>query len=175
MKKYSEQGQPVRMDNRIQTVFITCDELDILPEWTIRNHLGPYKVMHIPGALLRGEESPEHVALQELLSRNSGIKHVVMCQHSLCTKFIQNFSGSKRSCHNDLNAEYRRLLWQQQSLRNAVPAMKQWLADINRGDIQVHGWIYESETDWISALDSDCEHFVPLNAHTHFHDRLMIK
>lgn len=166
MQKCCEQAHaPVRIDDRVRTVFITCDELEQLPEWTVRRHFGPFTVLRTPGASL--PENNEQELLQALVSKSS-VKHLVICQHSLCSKFLQA-TQFRRSLHKELNIDYRRSLWQQQLMRISLPKIKQWLKSINRDDIEVHGWIYEPETDWISALDSDCETFVPLTAHVDFY------
>jgi|GEM_PF-4520657 len=176
MQNYFGRAQkPVRVMDRIRTLLITCEELEHLPEWTIRQHLGPYTVMRTPGALL---QSSDLAKLETVLTDNSCIRHIVVCLHSLCSrlwgKTTSHLKTPTKRQHVNLNTDYKKALWQQQWLRNKLPYIRHWLRTINREDVEVHGWIYELETDWITALDTDDDFFVPLNGHTHFYKNSLI-
>jgi carbonic anhydrase len=181
---------PVRVNNKVRTLVISCVELEQIPSWTVRRHLGSYMVIRTPGGLLELPGSDEDMAsLEQILIENTGIQHFVVCLHSLCTKFDQasalftrdNSLVKSRRFQNlrklqyslsteyaELTADHRKALLQQRWLCEILPKLRQWLKELRRDDVELHGWIYEPETDWISALDTECGLFVPLNAYSKF-------
>lgn len=164
---------PCHSGRRVNTLVVTCAELDDLPIWNIRRFLGPFMTMRAPGAMPDISESKEGKLLAELLMEYRTIKHLVICAHSLCVHFghsapSANLSQSWREVLENpgLRPRHRLGLLQQCWLCNMVRRLRAWSVIIGRPDLEIHAWIYEPEMEWISALDQETDIFVPLNACT---------
>lgn len=169
----------------LNAALITCADASGLPVKTMQKNFGAHTIVRSPGALLCLDDREAELQLKEIINRNPGLRHIVVCMHSLCKYFadgppyayvqqeilsgcLQLLDAEVAAKFPDLNKEQRKSFMQQHSLSNMISEMTKWLRAYGAGHIQIHGWIYEAESNWISALDFETGLFLPLNAHADF-------
>lgn len=156
----------------VNTLIVTCTQLDELPTKTVDYFLGPFVAMRFPGAIPDITDSSNGKFLAGLLQDNQNIKHLVVCAHSLCEHFDCSVlsqdedAGESEEDENDWKPKYKLGLLQQNWLSKMVRLLKIWTGNLGRADLEIHAWIYEPEVEWISAMDHETDMFVPLNACT---------
>lgn len=122
--------------------------------------------------------------LETLLTTHHEIEHVAFCLHDNCKHFSprtgranaqasQDFSDKLHSIeveimkdYPELSPEVRRGFIQHHWLRRMLPEERLWHRMRGHQQLQLHGLIYETETNWLSALDQETGLFVPLNAYS---------
>lgn len=156
---------PVHVSHQASVIVVTCIELDQLPSWIIRKHLGAFTIIRTPGAVLNPSDSNAGF-LEQAIVNNPDARHVVLCLHSLCTQFNEKASLFEQD--TSTKTDLKKALIQQMWLSKSMPKLKRWFQKLGRDEMEIHGWIYEPETDWVSALDTETGLFLPLNAHARF-------
>lgn len=66
----------------------------------------------------------------------------------------------------ELDFVSRRVFLQQRWMQMVIPRLKRYAQLLGSENISVHGWLYEPETKWISALEEETGEFVPLNVYS---------
>lgn len=161
-------------DNDTKVILISCNETFLSPKSIIEEEWGVCKEILLPGALLGENEQSEKTVLQSLLETYPETKHLVVSLHSLCTFFADTKQGTEL---NQLEAEVqiefaeldfvsRRVFLQQRWLQRLIPKLEKYSRDLGCQNLSIHGWLYEPETKWISALENETGEFVPLNVYS---------
>lgn len=162
---------PVRLNHQASVIVVTCNELEQVPAWIIRKYLGTFMIVRTPGAVLDAADS-NAASLEHIIVNNPDIRHVVLCLHSLCTQFHVESPLFKQDVST--KTDLKKAMLQQVWLSKTIPNLKSWFNKLGRDEIELHGWIYEPETDWVSALDTETGLFLPLNAHTRFYNEELV-
>lgn len=165
--------KPSHVSRIAEVLLISCTELEELPSWTVRRHLGTFTVLRSPAALLDPEQSSQTRLLREMLAENPAIKQIVVCAHTLCGQLSKMKSPrgqegasqkSSQACENNVCQLKTAASIQEECLSRNQDKIRNWLKELGRGEIELHTWIYEPESQWITTLDSETDIFVPLNA-----------
>ncbi len=161
-------------DTQTKVVLVSCNETFLSPKTIIEETWGKCKEVLLPGALLGANEDSERALFQSLLETCPETRHFVVSMHSLCTFFANTPSDSVlHELENQVRNEFpeldfvsRRVLLQQRWMQIVIPRLKRYAKLLGYEDISVHGWLYEPETKWISALEEETGEFVPLNVYS---------
>jgi len=161
-------------DTETKVILVTCNETFLSPKAIIEETWGKCKEILLPGALLGGSEESERALFQSLLETCPETKHFIISLHSLCSFFANTESDSVlhqleeqvRGEFPELDFVSRRVLLQQRFMQQVIPRLKRYSQLLGCENISVHGWLYEPETKWISALEDETGEFVPLNVYS---------
>lgn len=184
-----------------ETLFITCSDSRIDPGLLTQTQPGDLFILRnagniVPpfGALQGGEAATIEFAVSGL-----GVKDIIVCGHSHCgamkallepelaasmpslAHWLANVEATRRIVRDNyshLEGEdlltatvEENVLVQLENLRT-LPAVASRLV---RGDLHLHGWLYEIESGDVSAFDVASGQFVPLAEYTYPVSRAAIR
>lgn len=171
---------PIGKLDDVQTIFISCTEVESLPKVQELDRLEPVAFLKVPGGLV-GDNTSEHGKLDEQSSllrsvlSNCNAEHIVLCLHTGCT-----YLSYTPEC-NDITG--RLGLTHRPSLSPCVEFSLKPLQDclLQQGRfveslveearragrrLSIHCWLFEPEINWISFYDFETGLLLPLNAHS---------
>lgn len=170
-----------------ESLVITCDEVRHCPDLR-RLQAGTVFIARTPGNTVDPDTDNSGLArsLANLLSRESNLRRIIVRAHTHCSYMpaLANESVSPvdhpwtRHCrktisthllrYRDLPAEqshafclHHNVIEQLENLRR-IPAVA---GALSKGNLQLIGWIYDAEFDWISLHDPETDMFLPPNCH----------
>lgn len=177
-------------DSSIKTIVITCDEVSHFPDLLSKPGLGQIKIIKTPANTVNVDDlsSFELKAINELLVEQlvSSVNVIVrahthcsylplLAMHTPsegCPEWIRRSSKTKRfmdSKCSGLPTEQMLALGLQCNVVEQLNNLKRApfvCQAIHDKRLQLLGWIYDSEFDWISLFDPETELFLPPNAHS---------
>lgn len=161
-------------DIQTKVVLVSCNETFLSPKTIIEETWGKCKEVLLPGALLGANEDSERALFKSLLETCPETQHFVVSMHSLCSFFantepdsvLHELENQARNEFPELDFVSRRVLLQQRWMQIVIPRLKRYTELLGCEEIAVHGWLYEPETKWISALEEETGEFVPLNVYS---------
>ncbi len=148
-----------------KVLVIGCPELQELPFWYLEKFFGTYTVLESNGGIFDPADSKE---LEAKLFENPGIEHIVLCPHNVCdllAESVGRFLKISRKPEPRLFV-LNSLMLIERTLAFSMAELGLFLEKSGRKEIEVHGWFYEPEIDWISAFETETGHLVPLNSYT---------
>lgn len=167
--KFNNETEP---DTKV--ILVSCNETFLSPKAIIEETWGKCKEVLLPGALLGSNEDSERALFGSLIETCPVTEHFVVSSHSLCTFFantepdsvLHELEKQVRSELPELDFVSRRVFLQQRWMQKVIPRLKRYAQLLGSENISVHGWLYEPETKWISALEEETGEFVPLNVYS---------
>jgi carbonic anhydrase len=177
---------------RPETLFITCSDSRVDPNLLTRTGPGDLFVLRNAGNIVppHGATASGEAATIEFAVAGLGVKDIVVCGHSHCgamkgllhpEQLASLPAVSSWLCHAQATrrivdehyahladdgerlaaATRENVLVQLEHLRT-IPAVA---SRLRRGDLRLHGWVYEFERGEVSVYDVDAEEFVSVDAH----------
>src|ERR1700693_5822994 len=175
-----------------RTLFITCSDSRVVPELLTQREPGDLFVIRNAGNIVPsyGPEPGGVSATIEYAVAALGVTDIVICGHSDCGAMtaiascqcldhmpavaswlryadsakIVNEAREHRSTHDKVDAMVRENVIAQLANLKTHPSVR--LA-LERGQLALHGWVYDIESGAIDALDGTTNRFVPLVEHLH--------
>lgn len=171
-----------------ETLFITCSDSRIDPNLLTKSQPGDLFILRNAGNIVppHASQAGGEAATIEFAVAGLGVKDIIICGHSHCgamkglldpsqtkdlpavAQWLAHAEATKRIIEDNysdltgtelINAAIEEnVLVQLENLRT-LPSVKSRLV---RGDLRLHGWIYEIETGSVSAYDRLDGQFVPL-------------
>ncbi len=171
-----------------ETLFITCSDSRIDPNLLTRSKPGELFILRNAGNIVppHGAANGGEAATIEFAVAGLGVKDVIICGHSHCgamkgllqpetiaplpavASWLSHAESTRRIMHDNYGhlegenlltaAVEENVLVQLENLRT-LPAVASRLV---RGDLRLHGWVYEIETGEVFAYDGTSGQFVPL-------------
>ncbi|HEX8199976.1 MAG TPA: carbonic anhydrase [Isosphaeraceae bacterium] len=171
-----------------ETLFITCSDSRIDPNLLTQTGLGELFVLRNAGNIVpaHGTNPGGEAATIEFAVSQLGIKDIVVCGHSHCgamtgllapealaglpavSAWLAHAEPTRRiveEAYGHLREESRleaaireNVLVQLENLRT-YPVVAERLA---RGDLRLHGWVYQIEDGQVFVHDPDARRFVPV-------------
>jgi len=171
-----------------ETLFITCSDSRIDPNLLTRSQPGDLFILRNAGNIVPpyGAANGGEGATIEFAVAGLGVKDIIVCGHSLCgamkgllkpeevasLPMVSQWLGQAESARRIVLDNYGHLdedrllsvlveenvLVQLENLRT-LPSVASRLV---RGDLKLHGWVYQIETGAVFAYDPGAGQFVPL-------------
>ena len=172
-----------------ETLFITCSDSRIDPNLLTRSQPGELFILRNAGNLVppHSAQPGGEAATIEFAVAGLGVKDIIICGHSHCGAMkgllhpehlttlpaMCSWLSHAEATRRIIEDNYKHLsgdelvsatieenvLVQIENLRT-LPAVKSRLV---RGDLRLHGWVYEIESGRVLAYDSRSNQFVPLD------------
>ncbi|WP_447884284.1 carbonic anhydrase [Serratia fonticola] len=170
-----------------RTLFISCSDSRLVPELITQCEPGDLFVIRNAGNIVPsfGPEPGGVSASVEYAVAALGVEDIVICGHSDCGAMTAiatckcldhmptvanwlryadaakavNQANEHASEHDRINSMVRENVIAQLTNLKTHPSVA--LA-LDRGNLRLHGWIYDIATGCIDALDGNTRHFVPL-------------
>ncbi len=160
-------------DNDTKVMLVSCNETFLSPRAIIEETWGKCKEILLPGALPGSNHDSERALFQSLIEAYPETEHFIISLHSLCSFFantepdsiLHQLENELRTEFNELDFVQRRVLMQQRFMQQLIPRIQRYTELFGCENVSVHGWLYEPETKWISALEVETGEFVPLNVY----------
>lgn len=171
-----------------ETLFITCSDSRIDPNLLTKSQPGELFILRNAGNIIppHSGQAGGEAATVEFAVAGLGVKDIIICGHSHCgaikglldpaqletlpavSQWLAHAEATKRIIEDnyaDLTGQERidaaieeNVLVQLENLRT-LPSVKSRLV---KGDLRLHGWVYEIETGDVFAYDRVDGQFVPL-------------
>lgn len=171
-----------------ETLFITCSDSRIDPSLLTKTQPGDLFILRNAGNIVptHGAGIGGEAATIEFAVAGLGVKDIIICGHSHCgavkglldpsqvarlpamSSWLNHAETTRRIMEDNYGhltgkeqletAIEENVLVQLENLRT-LPAVASRLV---KGDLHLHGWVYEIETGEVSAYDSDADQFVTL-------------
>lgn len=175
-----------------ETLFITCSDSRIDPNLLTQSQPGDLFILRNAGNIVppHGAANGGEAATIEFAVAALGVKDIIICGHSHCGAMkgllkpetvaslpaVAAWLSHAESTRRIIQDNYSHLegdtlltatieenvLVQLENLRT-LPSVASRLA---RGDLHLHGWVYEFETGDVFAYDPKAGQFLPLTAYT---------
>ena len=173
-----------------ETLFITCSDSRIDPSLLMRTKPGDLFILRNAGNLVppHGNTPTGEAATIEFAVAGLGVKDIVICGHSHCgamkgllhpeqltslpamASWLTHAATTRRILDDHYAhltdddarlaaATRENVLVQLEHLRT-IPAVA---SRLRRGDLQLHGWVYEFERGEVLAFDAASEEFLPVD------------
>ncbi len=185
---HRELFESLSQGQRPETLLITCSDSRIAPELLMQTQPGDLFVLRNAGNLIPpyGAANGGEGATIEYAIAGLGVKHALVMGHSNCgamkglldpesladmplvSDWLKHADATRHvvdECYPELNgvdllnaAIKENVLVQLDNLRT-YPKVAALLA---KGELTLHGWIYEIESGQILAYDPQVSHFVPI-------------
>jgi carbonic anhydrase len=175
---------------RPETLLITCSDSRIAPELLMQTQPGDLFVLRNAGNLIPpyGAANGGEGATVEYAIAALGVKHALVMGHSNCgamkglldpeslidmplvSEWLKHADATRRvvdECYPDLegvnllNAAIKENVLVQLDNLRTYPKVA---ALMTKGELTLHGWIYEIESGQILAYDPKVSHFVPITS-----------
>jgi carbonic anhydrase len=175
---------------RPETLLITCSDSRIAPDLLMQTQPGDLFVLRNAGALIPpyGAANGGEGASVEYAITALGVKHALVMGHSNCgamkglldpesladmplfSEWLKNADATRQvvdECYPDLkgsdllNAAIKENVLVQLDNLRTYPKVAALMA---KGELTLHGWIYEIESGQILAYDSQVSYFVPITS-----------
>ena len=170
------------------TLFITCSDSRIDPGLLTQSKPGDLFILRNAGNIIppHGAGKGGEAATIEFAVAGLGVNDIIICGHSHCgavqallkpekvknlpamASWLDHAETTKRIINDNYShlepelmlsaAIEENVLVQLESLRTHPCVASR----IVKGDLHLHGWVYEIETGEVFAFDADSEQFVPL-------------
>ena len=175
-----------------RTLFISCSDSRLVPELVMQQEPGDMFVIRNAGNIVPsyGPEPGGVSATIEYAVAALGVADIVICGHSDCGAMtaiasckcldhmpavanwlryadsakIVNEAREHRSTRDKVESMVRETVVAQLANLKTHPSVR--LA-LERGQLALHGWVYDIESGAIDALDGTTNRFVPLVEHHH--------
>lgn len=174
-----------------ETLFITCSDSRIDPNLLTRSRPGDLFILRNAGNIIppQGAENSGEAATIEFAVAGLGVKSIIVCGHSHCgamkalidpeelTRFpamatwlthaketsrilCENYEGLPAAQLLSAAIE-ENVLVQIENLRT-LPSVA---ARLEKGDLEIHGWVYELETGSVFAYEPEAGQYVSVAEH----------
>jgi carbonic anhydrase len=173
-----------------ETLLITCSDSRIAPDMVMQTQPGDLFVLRNAGNLIPpyGAANGGEGATIEYAVSALGVSHAIVMGHSKCgamkgllepelladmplvTEWLKHADATRRvvdECYQDLegndllNATIKENVLVQLDNLRTYPKVAALMA---KGELTLHGWIYEIESGQILAYDPQLSHFVPITS-----------
>lgn len=187
---HRELFESLSQGQRPETLLITCSDSRIAPELLMQALPGDLFVLRNAGALIPpyGAANGGEGATVEYAITALGVKHALVMGHSNCgamkglldpesladmplvSEWLKNADATRQvvdECYSDLkdvdllNAAIKENVLVQLDNLRTYPKVAALMA---KGELTLHGWIYEIESGQILAYDPQVSHFVPITS-----------
>jgi carbonic anhydrase len=177
---------------RPETLFITCSDSRVVPNLLTRTGPGDLFILRNAGNLVPpyGATTCGEAATIEFAVAGLGVQEIVICGHSHCGAMkgllhpdavaslpaMSSWLGHAATTRRILDDHYGHLTDDDERLAAAIrenvlvqlehlrtlPAVA---SRLRRGDLRLHGWVYQIECGEVLAYDLESEEFVPMDAY----------
>jgi carbonic anhydrase len=187
---HRELFETLSQGQRPETLLITCSDSRIAPELLMQTQPGDLFVLRNAGNLIPpyGAANGGEGATVEYAIAALGVKHALVMGHSNCgamkglldpesladmplvSEWLKHTDATRRvvdECYPDLegvnllNAAIKENVLVQLDNLRTYPKVAALMA---KGELTLHGWIYEIESGQILAYDPQVSHFVPITS-----------
>ena len=187
---HRELFETLSQGQRPETLLITCSDSRIAPELLMQTQPGDLFVLRNAGNLIPpyGAANGGEGATVEYAIAALGVKHALVMGHSNCgamrglldpesladmplvSEWLKHADATRRvvdECYPDLegvnllNAAIKENVLVQLDHLRTYPKVA---ALMTKGELTLHGWIYEIESGQILAYDPKVSHFVPITS-----------
>jgi carbonic anhydrase len=187
---HRELFETLSQGQRPETLLITCSDSRIAPELLMQTQPGDLFVLRNAGNLIPpyGAANGGEGATVEYAIAALGVKHALVMGHSNCgamkglldpdsladmplvSEWLKHADATRRvvdECYPDLegvnllNAAIKENVLVQLDNLRTYPKVA---ALMTKGELTLHGWIYEIESGQILAYDPKVSHFVPITS-----------
>lgn len=161
----------------VHTIIVTCSEIEGKLPAVDLDRLQPHAYLTLPGGRLINGPDPECSLdtlcfLEAVLMSARNVEHIVVCFHTECTfrdtSVVPLFEDRQRAASKH-QADESQLLNVQRELTSELSALRNMCKrnpNLAKKKLVFHGWLFESEIDWVSFLDQETGLFLPLSANS---------
>jgi carbonic anhydrase len=170
-KKYDKLFETLADGQNPLALFVTCSDSRVNPNLLTGTDPGDLFVLRTAGNIippynntLGGEAATIEYAVQVL-----GISDIIICGHSQCGAMggllnpasleelhaVKAYLQHAQSCLANLDEKHSHL----EDPGERLPSVA---AAVGRGDLKLHGWVYQFETGEVSSYNSEQSAFLPV-------------